>query len=300
MRKFAAIGMFDGVHRGHIHLWQRIKAMAQASSGTSLAVSFTHHPMRLIAPGHAPGMLTTAGQRSRLLHQAGADEVVILDFTEQLRRMTATEFVSMLRERYGVTDLVMGFNNNIGSDRMHGLEASAKLPASAGVTVHIADECEMRTADGNTLSSSSVRRALLQGDVSTAAAVLGRNYRLSGRVVHGHRVGTGLGYPTANIEPCDSSLLVPAPGVYAVDVILDDNSRHRGMLNIGSRPTIADGDNRTTVEVHILNFNGDLYGREIAVEFIKRLRDERQFDSPEALRRQLAADARAASGAIRR
>lgn len=294
MRRFAAIGMFDGVHLGHRYLWHHIKALARECGGSTLAVSFVDHPMQLIAPDRSPRMLTTAAQRQQLLHQAGADEVVMLDFNEQIRRMTAAEFVEMLHERYGVTDLVMGFNNSIGSDRVSGRQGCTTLSAATGMAIHIAGECDKRTADGHPLSSSSVRQALQQGDVAAAAAVLGRTYSLTGLVVHGHHVGTGIGYPTANLRPADSTLLVPKAGVYAVDVTLPDGSRRRGMLNIGRRPTIADGDSRTTIEVHIIDFTGNLYGRSVTVEFRKRLRDERQFDSLEALRTQLAADLQAA------
>lgn len=295
MRKFAAIGMFDGVHLGHMYLWHQLESMARACSATTLAVSFRQHPLQLIDPTRTPALLTTADRREQLLRAAGADQVVMLDFDRQLQRMTAAEFVTYLRDNYGVTDLVMGFNNNIGSDRVSGHSGYAALSAATGVAIHIADECGKRTADGRTLSSSSVREALGRGDTAGAAAVLGRPYRLSGRVVHGEHIGTGLGYPTANIEPDDSSLLVPAPGVYAVDVLLDGHPTLRGMLNIGSRPTVTGGDNRTTIEVHILDFHGDLYGCRISVDFLRRLRDERRFDSLAQLQVQLTADARAAA-----
>lgn len=281
--------MFDGVHLGHRHLWEQISRMATDAGATSLAVTFRNHPLELIAPDRAPMSLCTIEERVELLRQAGADEVLVLDFTPELRSLKAAEFVEMLARDHGVTDLVMGFNHSIGSDRVCSPEGFAELSHRTGVRLHPASEfrCELCPD----VSSSAVRKALSEGDIATANHLLGRAYSISGNVGHGKELGRTLGFPTANIEGWPQRQIMPAPGVYALDVSLPDGSLRRAMANIGRRPTVdRQTDAKTTVEVNIFDFDGDLYGQPLTLHFLKRLRSEQRFDSLSELQAQLQRD----------
>ncbi len=285
--------MFDGVHLGHRHLWQQIAALAKAGAGTSLAITFRNHPLQLIAPQRAPLSLGPVEQRVELLRQAGADDVLILDFTPALRALTGAEFVKLLVKDHGVTDLVMGFNNSIGSDRISAADDYRRLADDTGVRLHPA--AEFRLGADRTVSSSAIRSSLAKGDVECANSLLGRPYSISGTITHGKQLGRTIGFPTANVEAFDPRQAMPGNGVYALDVILPDDSTHRAMANIGHRPTVdRQPDAQTTVEVNIFDFDGDLYGQPLTLLFLKRLRSEQRFDSLEALRSRLEEDRRMA------
>ena len=287
--KFAAIGMFDGVHTGHRHLWQQIKALCTAEGASSLAVTFRNHPLELIAPDKAPQYLCTLEERTALLRQAGADDVLVLDFTPELRSLTAAEFTSMLAREHGVTDLVMGFNHSIGCDRVSTPQAYSEVSRLTGVRLHPATEFNL---PGNrSVSSSAIRRAINEGDMTAASVMLGRPYSIGGSVCHGQQLGRTIGFPTANISGWPQRQIMPAPGVYALDITLPDKSLRRGMANIGKRPTVETGDNAPlSVEVNIFDFNGNLYGEYLTLHFLKRLRTEQRFDSLDSLREQLQRD----------
>lgn len=286
--------MFDGVHLGHRHLWQQIAGLCLSAADSTLAVTFRNHPLRLIAPQRAPLSLGPVEQRAQLLRQAGADDVLILDFTPELRSLTGAEFVNMLVKDHGITDLVMGFNNSIGSDRISSPDDYRRLAADTGVRLHPASE--FRLGADRAVSSSAIRSALAQGDVDCANSLLGRPYSISGTITRGKQLGRTIGFPTANIEAFDPRQAMPGPGVYALDVILPDDSIHRAMANIGRRPTVdRQPDAPTTVEVNIFDFEGDLYGQPLTLLFLKRLRSEQRFDSLEALRSRLEEDRRLAT-----
>lgn len=278
----AAAGVFDGVHTGHRHLLDCVRAEADRTGGTTLAVTFDRHPLEVIAPERCPLMLTLPGRRRQLLEALPqADKVAVLHFDGDMRRRTAAGFMRLLRERYGVTHLVMGYDHGFGSDcRGAGTDHYIKAGAQAGVAVSRADRFVL---DGTVVSSTAIRTMLADGDTDGAARLLGRPHIIEGQVVSGRRLGRKIGFPTANID-ADPRLLLPLPGVYAATVL-----GRPAVLNIGVCPTVTDG-NRMTVEAHIPGFDGDLYGRVLEVETGRRLRDERKFDSLEALRAQLADD----------
>lgn len=281
--------MFDGVHLGHRHLWKQIGLMCADCGASSLAVTFRNHPLELIAPQKAPLSLGPVDQRASLLRQAGADNVLILDFTPELRMLSAAEFVNLLADKYAVTHMVVGFNNSIGSDRVSTPEAYALLAQQTHVHIYPAEE--FRIEGMERISSSTIRNALAAGHIDTANSMLGRNYSISGVVSHGQQLGRTIGFPTANIVPDDSRQALPAPGVYALDAILPDGTSRRAMANIGKRPTVESStDAPITFEVNIFDFEGDLYGKNLNVHFLKRLRDEQRFDSLEALRNRLEED----------
>lgn len=286
MTDVATIGTFDGFHLGHRAVADALLSYARSQGMRPVAITFASHPLAELRPEAVPPMLTNPAQRKALLLEAGIADVVTIDFRD-IRHMTAAQFLRRLRDE-GIGALYMGFNNHIGCDRL-----SASQAAALGIMPVMEAPCLEHPAG---VSSSAIRKAIAAGDVADAARMLGRPYRMSGTVVHGKHLGTTIGFPTANIE---TTALLPASGVYAVEVIaaqISDAPLY-GMANIGTRPTFSDG-NRTSFEVNIFDFDGNLYGRELTIGFIGRLRNERRFASAADLRAALAADRAAALALI--
>ena len=285
--KVATIGFFDGVHRGHLCLIEQLLEEARRRELKSLLVTFDRHPRTVVSPGHVPTLLTTLEEKEMLLRRTGVDEIVVLPFTFELSRLSAREFMEqVLRKELNVRVLVLGYDHAFG----HGggsLSDYIRWGEGTGIEVVRAHEFETLM-----VSSSKCRRLLEQGDVKGAAEMLGRWYSLRGEVVRGFHVGHELGFPTANMQPEDDKLL-PANGAYAVWAVLGNGKRYGGMLNIGNRPTIGNGE-AVSVEVNLFEYDGDLYGQYITVEFVGRLRDERRFASRDELINQLAQDEREA------
>lgn len=283
----ASIGFFDGVHRGHVCLIEQLRDEARQRGMRSLLVTFDCHPRTIVSPSHVPELLTTLEEKEQLLRQTGVDEIVIIPFTLELSRLSAREFmVQVLRNELNVQVLILGYDHAFG----HGggsLNDYVRWGHETGIEVVRAHEL-----DDAMVSSSKCRRLLEQGDVEGAREMLGHLYTLGGDVVRGFHVGHELGFPTANLQP-DADKLVPAHGAYAVWVNLSNGSRYGGMLNIGNRPTIGNGE-AVSIEVNIFDYDGDLYGQHIVVEFVNRLRDERRFATREELMSQLALDEAAA------
>ncbi len=288
-RRAAAIGMFDGVHTGHVHLLDQVRNEAVRRGLTPAAVTFGEHPSQVLTPHSPVALLTSPPERFGMLQESGINDVIVLGFTPELRRLTSAKFLEMLHDSYGVDCLVVGFNNRFGSDREHDFSDYVRFGKKIGVDVVRATE-----KPGRRTSSSVIRRALAAGDVEMAAECLGRYYELRGVVVHGRRVGHGLGYPTANISPSSPRRLVPAPGVYAARAVdlTAGGRRFMAMVNIGTRPTLDNGSD-VTIEAHLLDFEGNIYGHELELAFVARLRDEMCFASLDGLRMQLANDAEA-------
>ncbi|MCD7721490.1 MAG: riboflavin biosynthesis protein RibF [Prevotellaceae bacterium] len=278
----ATIGFFDGVHLGHRCLLRQVCAVARERGLSSLVVTFDRHP-RQVFGGYVPQLLTTTEEKLPLLRGAGVDEIRVLRFDLSLSLLSAREFVRKMRDEMGMRCLVMGYDHRFGHDGGSGLDYGT-IAEEEGVELVRARELE-----GLKASSSVARRCLEAGDVEGAGKVLGYGYRLGGRVVHGKGVGRRLGFPTANLE-VPQEKLVPACGVYAVRATLRDGSSHAAMLNIGNRPTMQDGG-AVSVEAHLLDFVGDLYGEMLSVELVSRLRGERRFSDTSALAAQLRADA---------
>ena len=269
--KAAVVGVFDGVHAGHRHLLHQLKEIAIRRGLKPVAVTFSRHPLELVAPEAVPPQICTASERERLLRAEGV-EPLWLDFTPELRAMTATQFLEMLRAK-GVGLLLMGFNNRIGSDRRCGAEL-----ADGPIEVATATELPQEG-----VSSSEVRSAVESGDMERAAHMLGRPFALKGEVVAGRQVGRTIGFPTANIR-VGAGALMPPNGVYEAAV-----GDRKAVVNIGCRPTLDNGSD-VTVEVHLLDFDGNLYGKMLKVEFLRRLRPEMKFGSLEELKAQIARD----------
>jgi riboflavin kinase/FMN adenylyltransferase len=278
-----AIGNFDGVHRGHAALVGELRERARAVPGPAVALTFDPHPQELLRPGQAPPPLTTPDDRSRLLHEAGADHVLILRATTALLALSAAEFFDqVIRERLDARALVEGVNFGFGHNREGNVETLARLCRPAGLSLTVVPPLVL---DGLAVSSSRVRAALLRGDVGEAALLLGRPYRLHGTVGTGRRRGQTLGFPTANLDRPPT--LVPGDGVYAVRVLVA-GAVWPGAANVGPNPTF--GENARKVEAHLIGFSGDLYGQPVAVDFVHRLRDTRPFGGPAELVEQLRRD----------
>ena len=298
----ATIGFFDGVHRGHRYLIQQVTDEAASRRRDSLLVTFAEHPRQVLHADYVPELLTSAEEKLDLLSQTAADRIEMLHFTPELSRLTAKEFMQqILHDRLGVDVLVMGYDHCFGHgggtwDEYQRWGCETGIEVVRAKPLPVADEapaggtapsacCKEPVAQ---VSSSAIRRLLNEGRVDEAAQLLGHRYSLKGRVVSGHQVGRELGFPTANLQPSPYKL-VPMKGVYAVLVTLPDNQRYAGMLNIGERPTI-DNSCEQTIEVNLLDYEGDLYGKLLTLEFVAFLRHEQRFGSREELIRQMERD----------
>ena len=280
--KVAAIGTFDGVHLGHRSVLRTLTDYAKEHDMDPVAITFDRHPLALIDPSRTPCELTPLWKKKKLLSEVGALPH-ILNFDEPLRSTTASEWMARLRDEYGVKALVIGYDNTFGSDGINlSLEDYRKIGEKERIEIITAEEIKG-------VSSSAIRRLVLGGEMEKAAEMLGRPYSITAKVVKGNNLGHTIGFPTANIELPDG-VAVPKSGVYAAIVkTLNDGAKYPAMVNVGSRPTVMRGDD-IVIEAHLINWEGDLYGKDITVRFLKRLRDEKKFDSIEALRQQLDSD----------
>lgn len=293
-RRAAIVGFFDGIHLGHRSLIDFVRSEAARRCLQPVAVTFTGCPLEYLRPGSEPKLLSTASDRlDGLRALLGADGVIALDFNRELASMTAREFMTTLRDRYGVELLVAGFNNRFGSDRDKTFDDYVAIGDEIGLEVIKAPEYDGRSG----VSSSAIRKAVAEGRVDDASAMLGRNYSIEGSVATGRRVGRTIGFPTANLQPYDGRKLVPGGGVYAAWAVVDDGLRYPAMVNIGTCPTVS-SEGRQTIEANLIGFDGDLYGRRLRLEFVARLRGEKRFDSLSDLKTRLEADRREALAAL--
>lgn len=283
---FAALGVFDGVHRGHRAVIARVEAEAAARRLDSAVISFRTHPQQVLHPEVPFRMLTSPQERETLLRQTGIDRVVFLDFTREMSQLSAFEFLQILSSQLQVKGLIIGYDHRFGHNRAEGFDDYVRYGQQLGMEILHADEL---VTDDGPVSSSIIRKLLLQGDLTTANRLLSYPYTLHGKVVNGFHVGRELGFPTANIDMDYPDKLIPANGVYAVHIVLDDGRRYGGMLNIGNRPTL-NRPNDYSIEANIFDFSGNLYGENLAVELVQYIRPERTFANTEALRTQLVAD----------
>lgn len=283
-RRCATVGFFDGVHLGHQHLLSSLCKCAAEQHQQPLAVTFDRHPRAVVQAVQPTPLLSPRPLRQKLLHAAGV-EVAEMQFDHYMAQLTARDFMRyILHDQLNVGTLLVGYDHRFGRPLPGHPETIDDYRAygrECGIEVIVATELPA----SQHVSSSAIRRALSAGDIAAATAMLGHQYEWSGRVVHGHAVGRTLGFPTANLSAICPEQLLPASGAYAVTV-----DGHPAMLNIGTRPTIAPADDALSVEAHLLDYHGDLYGRELTVRFHARLRSEQRFADEAALRRQLEAD----------
>lgn len=279
----ATIGYFDGVHQGHDFLLSDLKKEGASRGLKTLVVTFSNHPRLIFEPDCGLKFITLPDEKIHLLEKTGIDYCLVLPFTMDFAKKTSLEFMGELKEQFNVEALIVGYDHHFGSDRGSEFEDYVRFGKEIGVEVL---RCEaFRVSDVN-VSSSKIREALVNGDVEGANRLLGYDYTIIGEVVHGHEIGRKLGFPTANIKISQTKLL-PARGVYGVKVQMN-GLIYGGMMNIGSRPTVDNGD--ISVEVFVDKFNGDLYGKELVIEVVKYIRKEQKFDSLEDLKNQLALD----------
>ena len=282
------VGMFDGVHLGHRHILATLAEVAQRDGLRPVVVTFDNHPRQVLAEGAARfSRITTNEERSCLLEACGVHEVAMLHFTPALAQLSACEFLQqVLVGRLHARVLVLGFDNMFGNKGRNDFDRLRPLADTLGVQV--VDDTAV-CCQGDEVSSTRIRRLLRDGDVAQAALLLGATYRVSGSVVQGRQVGRFIGFPTANVQPSSTLKVLPGDGVYAVRAWLaDEDGPRMAMANVGGQPTF--GCDRPAIEVHLLDYHGNLYGQSVTVEFVDRLRDIRRFASAEALAAQLACD----------
>jgi riboflavin kinase/FMN adenylyltransferase len=282
-----ALGNFDGLHRGHQKIIERVKRGAAEHGGTPMAMTFDPHPPRVVRPDKAPPLLMTKAQKLEALHEAGIRCVAVVRFTRELSEWDPETFVrTVLVDWLRVSEVWVGANFLFGHERSGNFSLLRMLGQRYGFR---ADKIDPVRYKDFVVSSTRVRRLVGEGRVDEAGALLGHSFFVDGRVIEGRRRGRELGFPTANLAT-DNELL-PPHGVYATTMTID-GVVHPGMTNIGVRPTF--GEQETTVETHLLGYSGDLYGRTVRLGFVLRLRDERKFDDIDALRAQIEADQRRA------
>ncbi|MGN0186816.1 MAG: bifunctional riboflavin kinase/FAD synthetase [Paludibacteraceae bacterium] len=279
----ATIGFFDGVHLGHRFLLDELTRRAKQTHCASLVVSFADSPARALHPMSDVGLLTTPVEKVQLFDQAGIDYCLILNFDTYLARLKAAEFLTLIKNRCGVRRLLLGYDHHFGSDRLRSFSDYRSVAEKVGVTL----ERETSFAvDGTVVGSRIIRDCLTAGRVGEANKLLGYAYTITGRVAHGRALGRTIGFPTANLTVSPRKLL-PKNGVYVVDVLVS-GLIYKGLLNIGTRPTV-EGDERT-VEVHIIDFVGNIYDQQVTLKLQNFLRAEQKFDSLDELKHQIEND----------
>jgi len=283
---FVTIGTFDGLHAGHKRIIEKLKEKAALTGGRSVVITFDPHPRTLFQSADPVKLLTSLDEKIELFGKTGIDVLWIIKFTREFASLTSEEFVKThLVDKLGVKEIIIGHDHRFGKGR-DGDEAKLKeIGAKYGFSVTPVEAVEV---NGQTASSSKIRKALTEGELKLANAFLGRNYSLRGEVVVGEKRGRTLGFPTANVGNIAPGKLIPANGVYAVKVIIE-GEEYNGVINIGRRPTFNTND-EIIPEVHILDFNSDIYGKKIEVVFVERLRGEIKFSSKEELIKQINED----------
>lgn len=279
-------GTFDGVHLGHQKILSRLNQVAASTNGQSVVITFYPHPRSVISPdNHIVKLLSTLDEKIELLENSGVDHLLIIPFTREFSELSSEEFIQkILIEAIGTKTLVIGYDHRFGKNREGGFDFLKVNKEKYGFDI---EEILRQDIENVGVSSSKIRKALQEGDVPTADHFLGRNYSLSGLIVKGKQLGRTIGFPTANIQVREIAKLIPLDGVYAVKVYYK-NDVFGGMLNIGNRPTV-DGTYQT-VEVNIFDFDQEIYGENLKVEFLQKIRNEKKFDGLEELKAQIAKD----------
>ena len=281
-----ATGFFDGVHVGHRLVIKRLVEAAAVRGDESMVITFWPHPRNVLQKeARSLRLLTTLAQKQQLLHELGVDRVEVLPFTKDFSAMTMEEYLRHIMKEYGVTAILLGYDNRIGCDAANS-DQVARTAEMLGLEVIRTDM--VPSQQGYAVSSTKIREKIEEGDVRGAAEMLGYNYSMHGVVVAGNKLGRTIGFPTANMQLYEPLKLVPGNGVYFVKVKVLDRDLY-GMCNIGCRPTVGAGNART-IETNIFGFDEDIYGLDIEITFIARIREEQKFDSLDELKTQLELD----------
>jgi riboflavin kinase/FMN adenylyltransferase len=283
----ATMGFFDGLHAGHRFLIDELKAIAKSKSLKSVVITFAIHPRKVLNPEFQPELLTTLSEKLHQLESTGIDRCVVLDFSLEMAKLTAFDFLNtILKQQLNVQTLLIGHDHRFGHNRLDGFPEYKKYGDALGMEVILASQ--YNTVLDKHISSSVIRNALKKGDIECANRLLTYEYSIQGKVIEGFKIGRTIGFPTANIAVSDHEKLIPATGVYAVHVCLN-HQRFKGMMNIGHRPTLDNGQN-TTLEVHIIGFDEDIYNQSLEIAFICKIRDEQKFSGIDELKEQLRKD----------
>jgi riboflavin kinase/FMN adenylyltransferase len=284
-----AIGVFDGVHLGHQQVIRQTLAGAEQQEGLAVVVTFDRHPNAVVAPDRVPPLIQSLPQKLRAIAALGAHTAWLIQFDEAFSRQTGEQFVRALARDFGrLHSICVGATFTFGHRRSGNVALLQALGRELGFLVHGLAAVSL---DGQPVSSTRIREAIRAGQLDLASQMLGRRYALAGTVTRGDQLGHQLGFPTANLDV--SGLVLPPNGVYAAHVLARGRS-HRAVLNLGLRPTLASPSAQLRVEVHLLDFSGDLYGQDLEISFVQKLRDEQKFPSLESLKAQIARDVAAA------
>lgn len=286
------IGNFDGVHRGHLVLFDKVKSIAKDIGGKSVVMTFEPHPIKVVKPGNGPPLITPFKQKIKLIVDAGIDIIICIPFTDEFATISAQDFIrEILVGKIGVKEIVVGYDYTFGKGRSGNIDLLRSMGNELGYRVHVVDPVQLNHTP---VSSTSIRDLVKAGDLPEAKRLLGRDYRISGKVKKGMgRGGRLLGFPTANLLPEDE--LIPKNGVYSVIVYIE-GVKYFGVCNIGNNPTF--GGTTLSIETHILDFSGDLLGKEITIVFTHRLREEKTFSSKEELADEIKKDIEIAKGLL--
>lgn len=288
------VGTFDGVHRGHRDVIERLVSRSHTLKIPSLLVTFEPHPLEVVNPAAAPQLLTLYDEKLEVLAETGLDYVAVVPFTTQLSGYSAEQFVELvLRRCFRMRELLIGYDHGFGRQRAGNVSVLRTLGERDGFRVEVVTP--VSTSDGHSVSSTSIRRAIAGGDLDRAAESLGRRYSVSGKVIPGAQRGRTIGFPTLNLGPPPTRKLLPPEGVYAV-VVQTPSGPLGGMMNLGPRPTF--GDTATSLEVHLFDSAGDFYNAYVRIDFVSRLRETRKFAAREQLAAQLQQDERDARNAL--
>ncbi len=282
------IGFFDGVHLGHRLILSKVKQLANAANGEATVITLWPHPRFVLQKDPDKlKLLNTIDEKTKLLDDYGINNLIILPFTPKFASLTAEAFIyQTLVNQLHIHSLVVGYNHRFGSDGLHDFEALKKLAGSYRLNIY---KTEKHTAEKLEISSSQIRKALLNGKIKKANQSLGYNYFFSGKIIEGNKLGRKIGFPTANIQLSEPVKLIPGEGVYAVRAILDNES-YNGMMNIGYRPTVKELTDDKRIEVHLFDFDDAIYNKTIRVEVIQKTRNEKKFADVKELKVQLLAD----------
>jgi riboflavin kinase/FMN adenylyltransferase len=277
------IGVFDGVHLGHKYLISQLKEQARLQNLLSVLITFRQHPQEILSPQSKLPFLTDLFQRTNLLKNEGIEDIITLSFTRELAQLSARQFLSLLKKYIRMRGLVIGYDFALGQNKEGNTNTLSALGQEMGFSVTVIPPIVI---DGEVVSSTAIRNALSEGDMKRVQNLIGRPFRLYGRVIPGAGRGIELDFPTANLD-IDPEQALPAEGVYATWCYIDDKT-YQSVTNIGKRPTFGNG--QLTVEIYLLDYHGDLYEQELKIDIIQRLRSEKKFNTVEELKKQITKD----------
>ena len=281
------VGVFDGVHKGHIAILDRVKHSAQEVQGETVIVTFWPHPRLVLNQDVSIKLINTIDEKLQLFEKIGVQHIVIIPFTEEFSKISSQQFIEdILVNKLKVNHLIVGFNHHFGKAREGNFELMNEYSKQFGFTL---EKLDAQMVENEKVSSTLIRTSLNNGDIITANKYLGYDYMITGKVVEGKKIGRTIGFPTANILVNQDYKLVPKTGVYAVEVEVS-GKRYPGMLNVGYNPTIDPARTKLNIEAHLLNFSGDLYEMDITLLFKQRIRDEIKFEGLDQLKKQLNSD----------